>query len=229
MYLSSLLPYVSPASDLHSSSHYQKRQDYRPRELYLLFFSILLKRYFLEMKLLFPCYLCPLNLLWFDIQRGHTAIFITHGKCHFHAAISSTYWLCLFKNNNNAQAVGKEHLFFWGMDDDNFKSNWKVHFTISVQSENEVWFAVMKAKMQETLGKNACSCRCRLPACTSAAARHHSDVCNLCAHPEDCWDTAWARQQPWAQSGSSCGSGWPVWGQPGFQADFMLPNWPALF
>lgn len=179
------------------------------------------------MKLLFPCYLCPLNLLWFDIQRGHTAIFITCGKCHFHAAISSTYWLCLFKNSNNAWAVGKGHyLVFWGMDDDNFKNNWKMHFTTSVQSENEIWFAVMKAKMQETPGKNACSCRCRLPACTSAA-RRHSDVCNLCAHPEDSWDTAWARQQPWAQSSSSCGAGWPVWGQPGFQADFMLPNWPA--
>lgn len=104
--------------------------------------------------------------------------------------------------------------FFEAVDDDDSKTNWKAYFTISVQPEDKVWSAVMKAKMQETPGKNACSCRCCLPACTSAA-RHRSDVCSLSAHPGDSWDTAWARQQLWAQSSStlrlrmtSVGSAW---------------------
>lgn len=93
------------------------------------------------------------SLIWYS-ERGQTSIFITHSKCHFHAAISFTSYFStlhvLKKAGIKPRSTGEDVAWvFEALHDDIFKNEWEVYLV-----SKESWGVPMPPPHVTTKGES---------------------------------------------------------------------------
>lgn len=95
------------------------------------------------------------SLIWYS-ERGQTSIFITHSKCHFHAAISFTSYFStlhvLKKAGIKPRSTGEDVAWvFEALHDDIFKNEWEVYLV-----SKESWSVPMSPLLMWPQRVNLC-------------------------------------------------------------------------